>query len=95
MIHGFMVAQDTDTAVADAKVWEIKAIVQRGTGSATTTILGTPTITEIYADAGASGWTVTVTADTGNGGVAVSVAGAPATTIRWVCSIDTTEVSNG
>jgi hypothetical protein len=36
---------------------------------------------------------VAVTADTTNGGIAVTVTGAAATTIRWVCKINTTEMT--
>jgi hypothetical protein len=44
-------------------------------------------------DAGAATWVVAVTADTTNGGIAVTVTGAAATTIRWVCKINTTEMT--
>ena len=94
-VHGILTATDTNPAVADAKMWEIKTAVKRGTLASSTTIIGTPSITDIASDAGAAGWVVAVTADATNGAVSVTVTGAVATTIRWVCSITTTEVSNG
>lgn len=93
-VHGFIVAQDTST-IADAKVWEVRAVIQRGNTAANTALLGTPTLTVLAEDSGAAAWAVTITADTGNGGLAVSVEGAVGTTIRWVCSLNTTEVVNG
>jgi hypothetical protein len=94
-VHGILTATDTNPAVADARMWEIKTAVKRGTLASSTTIIGTPSITDIASDAGAAGWVVAVTADATNGAVSVTVTGAVATTIRWVCSITTTEVSNG
>ena len=94
-VHGILTATDTNPAVADARMWEIKALVKRGALPSATVVVGTPSITDVAADTGASGWAVAVAADTTNGAVSVTVTGAPATTIRWVCSLTTTEVSNG
>ena len=95
--RGILAAKNT--ATTDAAGWEIKGVIQR-TGSATNTtaLVGTPTVTLLGATAGAisAGWgqvaNVTVTADTTNGGISVNVTGAAATTIRWNCRLDTTEL---
>lgn len=94
-VHAIVGAKDTNPAVADSRMWEIKALLKRGTLASSTEIVGTASITSIAADSGASGWVVAVTADTTNGGLSVTVTGAVATTIRWVCSVSTTELANG
>lgn len=93
-VHAILGAKDTNPAVADSRMWEIKALLKRGTLASSTELVGTATITNIAEDAGASGWVVAVTADTTNGAVSITVTGAVATTIRWVCSVSTTELGN-
>lgn len=73
--------------------WTIDGAIKRGATAASTTMVGTPTVTMTHNDAGAAAWTVAVTADTTNGGISVTVTGAAATTIRWVASITTTEMT--
>jgi hypothetical protein len=94
-VQACLCAVDTNPAVADTRMWEIKALFKRGTLPSATSLVGSATITDISADSGASGWLVGVTADIVNGAVSLTVTGALATTIRWVCSVYTTEVSNG
>jgi hypothetical protein len=81
------------TAAGNAKVWEIKGGVKRGTLASTTALIGANTTNVIASDSGASAWTVAVTADTTNGCVAITVTGQAATTIRWNASIITSEVT--
>jgi hypothetical protein len=88
-----------DTASTNAAGWEIKGVIQRtGSGVGTVALVGTPLVTLLGANAGAitAGWgmagNVTVTADTTYGGISVNVTGAAATTIRWNCRLDTSEL---
>ena len=81
------------TAAGDTARWTIDGAIKRGAGAGTTAMVGTPTVTMTHFDAGAATWVVAVTADTTNGGIAVTVTGALATTIRWVCRINTVEVT--
>jgi len=81
------------TGAGDTKGWSIEGVIKRGAGVGTTALVGTPTVTSLYANAGASTWAVTATADTTNGGLAITVTGQAATTIRWVCELDTTEMT--
>jgi hypothetical protein len=81
------------TGAGNTARWEIKGAIKRGAGAGTTAMVGTPTVTMTHNDAGASGWIVNVTADTTNGGIKVEVTGAASTTIRWVCKINTTEMT--
>ena len=81
------------TGGGNTKGWTIEGVIKRGANAASTALVGTATVTSNYADAGASTWTVTVTADTTNGCLAITVAGQASTTIRWVANIETTEVT--
>jgi hypothetical protein len=81
------------TAGGDTKGWTIEGVIKRGANAASTALVGTPTVTSTYADAGASTWVIAVTADTTNGGLQVTFTGQAATTIRTVCQIRTTEMT--
>ena len=81
------------TGGGDTARWTINGAIKRGANAASTAMVGTPTVTMTHNDAGAAAWVVTVTADTTNGGIKVEVTGAAATTIRWVCKINTTEMT--
>jgi len=73
--------------------WEFKAVIKRGANAGTTALVAAVTPTLIAQDAGASTWAVAVTADTSNGCLAVAVTGQAETTIRWVCLLESTEVT--
>ena len=81
------------TAAGDTARWTIDGAIKRGANAASTAMVGTPTVTMTHNDAGAAAWAVAVTANTTNGGIKVEVTGAAATTIRWVCKINTTEMT--
>jgi len=81
------------TGGGDTKGWKIEGVIKRGANAASTALVGTPTVTSMYADVGAATWTIAVTADTTNGGLAVTFTGQASTTIRTVCQIRTTEMT--
>jgi hypothetical protein len=81
------------TGGGNTKGWSIEGVIKRGAGVGTTALVGTPTVTSLYADAGAATWALTATADTTNGGLAITFTGQLATTIRTVCQIRTTEMT--
>jgi len=81
------------TGAGDTARWTINGAIKRGANAASTAMVGTATVTMTHNDAGAATWVVAVTADTTNGGIAVTVTGAASTTIRWVCKINTTEMT--
>jgi hypothetical protein len=81
------------TGAGDTARWTINGAIKRGANAASTTMVGTATVTMTHNDAGAAAWLVAVTADTTNGGIKVEVTGAAATTIRWVCRISTVEMT--
>ena len=81
------------TGGGNTKGWTIEGVIKRGANAASTALVGTPTVTSTYADAGASTWVIAVTADTTNGGLAVTFTGQASTTIRTVCQIRSTEMT--
>ncbi len=81
------------TGGGNTKGWTIEGVIKRGANAASTALVGTPTVTSSFADAGASTWTIAVTADTTNGGLRVTFTGQAATTIRTVCRISSVEMT--
>ena len=87
---GIVVAKDAGTL--DSVMWEVSALIRRGTDASTTTVVGTPTVTKLFNDTNAANWSITLTADTTNGGGTITVTGEASKTIRWVANIDSAEV---
>lgn len=81
------------TGGGNTKAWTFEGAIKRGANAAATSIVGTFSINVIAQDAGASAWTIALSADTTNGALQVQVTGQAATTIRWVCKLETTEVT--
>ena len=81
------------TGAGNTKAWEFRGAIKRGANAAATSIVGSVIKDVIASDVGASTWDITITADTTNGAIAVTVTGAASTTIRWVCKIETTEMT--
>jgi len=81
------------TGGGNTKGWTIEGVIKRGANAASTALVGTPTVTSMYADVGAATWAIAVTADTTNGGLAVTFTGQAGTTIRTVAQIRTTEMT--
>jgi len=81
------------TGAGNTASWTLEGSIKRGANAASTVIVGTVTTVRTAYDAGASTWAVTATADTTNGALAFTVTGQAATTIRWVCKVETTEMT--
>jgi len=81
------------TGAGNTAAWTFEGAIKRGAGVGTTAIVGTVNTSLVARDAGASTWSFTATADTTNGGLAITVTGQASTTIRWVCKIETTEMT--
>ena len=90
-VKGSVIA--TVTGGGNTKSWDFIATIKRGANAAATSIVGAVTLNVQAADAWAATWIVAITADTTNGGLAVTVTGQAATTIRWVCKLESTEVT--
>jgi hypothetical protein len=80
-------------ATGDTAAWNITGCIKRGSGVATTTLVGTPTSLTPMADTGAAAWTVALTADTTNGGLKITVTGEASKTIRWSATVYTNELA--
>ncbi|MGI9142923.1 MAG: beta strand repeat-containing protein, partial [Fluviibacter sp.] len=82
------------TGAGNTSSWDFKGAIKRGANAASTTLVGAGITANLIAqDAGAATWAVSITADTTNGGLKVTVTGQAATTIRWVCEVETTEMT--
>ena len=88
---GTVIARENSIATNDFAVWEIKGGAVRA-ASASTTALGTYNINKISESAGAANWSIALSADTTNGAVAITVTGEASHSIRWVATVNTTEV---
>lgn len=80
-VQGNLVARDTTSG--DCASYEIKFLIKRGANAASTSLVGTPTITTLFNDTGAASWSVAVAADTTNGRPNINVTGETGKTIRW------------
>ena len=81
------------TGAANGAAWSFEGAIMRGANAASTVFIGTPALNRVAASAGATAWTIAITADTTNGGLAITVTGVAGTTIRWVAKLETTEVT--
>ena len=89
---GTIIARQQASAGSEYASWEVKGALLRD-ATAATTVLGNGIKNKLFASAGASAWDIALTADTTNGGLAITVTGAAATNIRWVATVNTSEVT--
>lgn len=89
---GTIIARESATDGSDYASWEIKGALLRDANAAST-VLGNGIQNKLYATSGASAWTIALSADTTNGGLAITVTGAASTNIRWVATVNTSEVT--
>ena len=87
--HGTIVARQQASAGTACAAWKIEGLIRRE-GSAGTTVLVNSATTVLD---NTPAWGMTLSADTTNGGLAITVTGAAATNIRWVATINTSEVT--
>ena len=88
----------TAGAVGDCKAWDVVGAIKRIGASFGTALLGTPIITVLGADANlgannATGAIIAIAADTTLGGLVVNVTGQTNKTLRWVATVEITEVA--
>jgi len=81
------------TAGGDTKAWTFEAVIKRGAGAGTTTLVGSAVKNVIAYDSGAASWDIDIVADATYGGIRVEVTGAASTTIRWVTKFESTETA--
>ena len=86
---GTIVARQQASAGTACAAWEIKGLIRRE-GSAGTTVLVNSATTVLD---NTPSWGMALSADTTNGGLKIQVTGAASTNIRWVATINTSEVT--
>ena len=89
---GTIIARQQAAGGSNYAAWEVKGAILRN-GTAASTVLGSYNINVLSKTAGASAWDLTLSADTTNGGLAVTATGAASVNIRWVATIQTSEVT--
>ena len=86
---GTIVAREKASEGTDVGAWEVKGIIRRE-ANAGTTVLVNSVINELNVP---TGWAIALTADTTLGCLKLAVTGVASTNIRWVATINTSEVT--
>ena len=86
---GVIAARQQASEGTACAAWKIEGLIRRE-GSAGTTVLVNSATTVLD---NTPAWGMTLSADTTNGGLAITATGAAATNIRWVATINTSEVT--
>ena len=86
--HGTIVARQKASEGTASAAWKVEGLIRRE-GSAGTTVLVNSATTVLD---NTPSWGMALSADTTNGGLKVEATGAASTNIRWVATINTSEV---
>lgn len=86
---GAVVARQKAGDGTASAAWKIEGLIRREANAASTTLVAS-TVTAID---NTPGWTLALSADTTNGGLKIEATGAAATNIRWVATVQTSEVT--
>ena len=86
---GIIVARQQAAGGTASAAWRVEGLIRREANAASTVLVNSA-LTVIDNQ---PGWSIALSADTTNGGLAVTVTGAAATNIRWVATIQTSEVT--
>ena len=87
--HGTIVARQQASAGTACAAWKVEGLIRRE-GSAGTTVLVNSATTVLD---NTPAWGMALSADTTNGGLKIEATGAASTNIRWVATINTSEVT--
>jgi len=87
--HGTIVARQQASGGTACAAWKVEGLIRREGSAGTTVLLNSATTILDNTPA----WGMTLSADTTNGGLKIEVTGAAATNIRWVSTINTSEVT--
>ena len=85
---GTIVARQKASEGTASAAWKVEGLIRRE-GTAGTTVLVASTVTAL---SNAPSWGMALTADTTNGCLKIAATGAASTNIRWVATINTSEV---
>ena len=86
---GTIVARQKASDGTASAAWEIKGLIRREANAASTVLVNSALTVLDNTPA----WGLALTADTTNGGLKIEATGAAATNIRWVATINTSEVT--
>lgn len=86
---GIIVARQQASGGTASAAWKIEGLIRREANAASTVLVAS-TVTAID---NTPGWTLALSADTTNGGLKIEATGAAATNIRWVATVQTSEVT--
>ena len=87
--HGTIVARQQASQGTACAAWKVEGLIRRE-GSAGTTVLVNSATTVLD---NTPAWGMALTADTTNGGLAITVTGAASTNVRFVATINTSELT--
>jgi hypothetical protein len=87
--HGTIVARQSAATGTASAAWKVEGLI-RSEANAASTVLVNSALTVLD---NTPAWGLALTADTTNGGLKIEVTGAAATNIRWVATINTSEVT--
>jgi hypothetical protein len=86
---GTVVARQQAAGGTASAAWKIEGLIRReGTAASTTLVASTVTAID-----NTPSWALALSADTTNGGLKIEATGAAATNIRWVATVQTSEVT--
>jgi hypothetical protein len=87
--HGTIVARQQAADGTACAAWKVEGLIRREGSAGTTTLVGS-TVTTI---SNTPSWGMSLSADTTNGGLKIEATGASSTDIRWVATVNTSEVT--
>ena len=86
---GIVVARQQAAGGTASAAWKVEGLIRREANAGTTTLVFSTAV----AISNVPLWTLALSADITNGGLAITATGAAATNIRWVATIQTSEVT--
>ena len=86
--HGTIVARQSAAQGTASAAWKVEGLIRREANAGTTVLVNSATTVLDNTPS----WGMALTADTTNGGLAITVTGAAATNIRFVATINTSEL---
>ena len=87
--HGTIVARQKASDGTASAAWKVEGLIRREANAASTVLVNSALTVLDNTPA----WGLALTADTTNGGLKIEATGAAATNIRWVATINTSEVT--
>ena len=86
--HGTIVARQKASEGTASAAWKIEGLIRREANAGTTVLVNSATTVLDNTPS----WGMALTANTSHGGLAITVTGAASTNIRWVATINTSEL---